>query len=176
MKKIIWAILPISIILNSCSGASGKLTKTEVESLVKECLRKEGADKEAIKLTIGKDIRLSTDSAKYKKLAEEGFLKLEKLPRAESEIYDSYAVSFTEKAKPFLIDMSGNDALVKTYDIEIEKVGDVIIDSKEELADVRIDLKKTNKTPFSIFSVDNTEFLVKNYRARKAFGEWKFCN
>lgn len=180
MKKIILAILPLSLIFTSCSD---KLSNSKAKKIAKECLEAEGLAKESANFFSGKKIRLDNDSLIFQKLEKEGYLTLEKLPKENKwQNYELFNITLTEKSKPFIEKSEptvwGKDATqftVKTNDLELEKVSEVTEIPAFNAAEVVLNFKKTKKTPFYEFSRDKTDFLVKKVSFSKTSEGWRWC-
>lgn len=165
MKKIIWALLPMGFLLTACSD---NLTKSKAESIAKECIKKR-PEKYSINIPLGASTYVSEEvAALYQKLAQQGYLKLNKRGSG------AYDIFLTEKAKPF-IDDDFNKTL-KTYDLEFEKVAEVHEIPAFGGANVKIEFKKINKTPFSILDRNKETSIIREFAFTKTSDGWKGCD
>lgn len=171
MKNIFLLIFYV-FFLCSCSD---KLTNSEAEAIAKKCLEKT-PNKRTTLLILGDNCVFNSDSMKYKKLATDGYLSIEKNPKQKYQYRDHYSVSLTEKAKPFVEETNDRSALVKTCDLTMEKVAEVVEIPAIGGAKVKIQYENTNKTPFYILDKQSSSFEIKTEIFSKASDGWKWCN
>jgi len=194
MKKII-TILILTLLFTSCSD---NLTNSKAEDIIKECLEK-NPQFGKIDFKTG-EIMFNTETKyqqklleQYKNLASKGYIFLDL--KKSSKKYITYKVSFTDKAKDFVLEtgkLSGlglgakrNITVIKIYDYELHEVknvreetygsatGDVIVTR----AEVAITYKKINKTPFyDDLAKNKSDFINQEIKFKKtASGVWKYC-
>lgn len=171
MKKIIFALLPIGMLLTSCSD---NLSKSKAKSIAKECLEKTH-EKVTTRISIGEVHYFSSDSLQLRKLANDGYLKIVKNPRGAYSYTDTYNVSLTEKSKPFVESTEKYHAVLRMYDYKIGEVKEIQEVPAMGGANVKIELLKENKTPFAILDNNNTEFKIINALFAKTTDGWRWC-
>ena len=186
MKKII--IIISAVLIASCSDA---LTNSKAENIISDCLEKNPKYGE-IDFKIG-EIRFYTEKSKnlellnnYKNIAEKGFINLDSIKESKRyNYYIEYNVSFTDKAKDFVLETekksplfgtNKNYSTIKVYDYQIDEVKEVHEIPSLNAAEVTVIYKKENKTPFYEFVSNKTDFITEKIDFRKTTSDgWKYC-
>ncbi len=187
MKKVVLAIV-LGLIFVSCS--SDKLTEGKVEDLFNECLDKNTREKyETITIQIGDKVELSClnpyglNIEDYSLLNENGFIKQENIRKKGSWTCDIYCkVSLTDKMKKeFILDSSKRDKYkwhtIKLCKYKLDKVNSIRLIPQFNIAEVKITLKKVDKTPlYNILQKDAPEFIEKKISLTKTENKgWVYC-
>ncbi len=182
MKKIT-TILILTLLLTSCSD---NLTNSKAEGIIRECLEK-NPKYGTINFKTG-EIRFNTERKpdlelieKYKNLAIQGYILFDL--KKTSKKYITYKVSFTDKAKDFVLEtgkQSGfglapkNITITKVYDYELLEAKE--IREMSITAEVDVTYKKINKTPFYNFEKQFSDFINMEIRLYKRTNDgWKYC-
>lgn len=174
MKKII-ALL---IIFTSLSCEKEELNKSTITKLYNNCVDKGNYKKivlEEIVLGKKKILNPKIDSndtfENYKKLEKLGLITIEK-NNTKFIGFEQYNIFITEKGKPYLV-IENKKNYVKTFDVEIKEIENII--KKEELsfAQATIILKKNNPTPFSFLTNKKDKKILLNLN--KINKEWMLC-
>ena len=179
MKKLFF----LSVLALATTSCSDKLTNSKAEKIAEECLKKT-PEKKSVLLYLGEMniSNISEDTLKYKKLAEQGFVKLEILPKHYG--ISLWNIELTEKAKPFIEKLDERDitekyytVTMKAYSTTLSEVKEVVEMSEFAHADVLLEFKKTERTPFEILdkTYSESEIEKKNVSFSKTSEGWRWC-
>lgn len=174
MKKII-ALL---IIFTSLSCEKEELNKSTITKLYNNCIEKGHYKKNDLeKIVLGEarilnpKLNLSYTYENYKKLEKLGLITIEK-NNSKFLGFEQYNISITEKGKPYLI-VENKKNYVKTFDIEIKNIENIIKKEEISFAQATIILKKINPTPFSFLTNNKDKKILLNLN--KINKDWMLC-
>jgi len=184
MKKILlMGIMLLAIV--SCD--SGELTKSKAKKIINKCLEI-NPEQKSIPVMIGESLISvgSVDSKNkienYKKLADEGYLKVT-LTDKKNNIWKEtqyYSVELTEKAKPYLYKpskMTETLAFLKTYQYVVDEILEIHEVPAVNTAEVKVQYKLADITPFATLNIGNPkETITKTLKFTKTNDGWKYCD
>ncbi|WP_340155466.1 hypothetical protein [uncultured Winogradskyella sp.] len=185
MRKLT-TLLILAILISSCSD---NLTNSKAEDIISDCLEsnpkvgKTNFRTGEIRFYTEKDNQIELLN-KYKNIAEEGLITLDSVKSSKRYKHTTYNVSFTDKAKEYVLETdkknmfgrNSNTSVIRTYDYEVDEVKEVHEIPSMNSAEVTIIYKKENKTPFSDFEKDKSDFITKKIGFRKTTSDgWKYC-
>lgn len=181
--KTIYSLL-ILIALISCG--SDNLSNSKAEKIISKCLDAKPEQRTA-NFKIGKATFRDKDYDqdllnKYTQMVEEGFMEMElikEVTKGWNKGSKEYEIKLTQKALEFMEQLpeQGNLAVAKTFKYEVDEVLEVHETPATNTAEVKVNFKASNVTPFAIFSrKDPSEFWIKTLRFSKTSNGWKYCD
>lgn len=168
------------------SCGSDNLSNSKAEDIVTDCLAA-SPEQRTTRFRIGKATFTKQDYdqellQKYLKLADEDYLELElvkEITKGWQKGSKEYAIKLTEKSLEFMEEVPEKDgnATAKTFQYEVGEVLEVHETPATNTADVKVNFKAVDITPFAILSKkDPTEFWVQKLKFSKTSNGWKYCD
>lgn len=181
MKKTI-LILFLGILTISCSD---DLSNSKAEKIISKCLEK-NPYRETVKFQYGERLIYNKDKEEFQKLKElekEGYLKIDSLGVKKVKYYGKYPkynIELLEKSKEFVIEQTERNkkqyVKFSAFDYEVDEVKEVHEIPSMNAAEVRVNYKKVNITPFAILSKENTtDFKIERLPFAKTSNGWRYC-
>ncbi|PQJ73131.1 hypothetical protein [Polaribacter butkevichii] len=175
MKKKVILLFLVNLIVTSCSD---KLTESKVRDLINQCTSKPLETISSINL--GKTMFTSEKEFNiYKKLEEKGLISVKK---TKEKFFTKYDISLTKEAKPYISEAKkkgkyGYTAKVLLCKYEVEKIGNIQNIPSKNTAEVKVTLKKIEKTPFDeLLNRNQSEFVDKTILIKKTENNgWVYC-
>ena len=183
MKKFI-LLTGTLFFLASCG--SDNLSNSKAEDIISKCL-KANPEQRMERFRIGKATFSKQDSdqellQKYLKLADEEYLEMELIKEVKkgwSKGSKEYRIKLTEKSLEYMEEVpeENGNATVKTFQYAVGEVLEVHETPATNTAEVKVNFKATDITPFAILSrKDPTEFWVQKLKFSKTSNGWKYCD
>lgn len=181
MKKAI-LITILGLITISCSD---DLSNSKAENIIIECLNKEPYRK-TVKFQYGERLIYNKNKEEFQKLKElqkKGFLKIDSLGMKKIRFYGKYPkfnIKLLEKSKEYIIEQTESNKKLYVellaFDYEVDEVKEVYEIPSLNVAEVRTNFKKTNVSPFSILTNENTsDFKIRKLKFKKTSNGWRYC-
>ena len=175
----------ISVIIMSCS--SDKLDKEKITELYKECYEKGNTQYAEKKIALGNETVLNkkrnpqNTKANYNKLREQGLINFKKL-NSSFMGHPQYSISLTEKGKEYISKTikkgSWTTTMMKCFSLELDEIKEIHEIPEQNIATIKITLKKVNKTPFIVLmnKENNDDLIEKTIGLKKTNEGWKLCD
>lgn len=185
--KINLSILSILLFVVTTSCSSDKLTKTKVKELYNECSKKGNTQYAEKRITLGSKTVLNTrlkpqnSEENYNKLKEQGLINFEKLETSFMGQRE-YSISLTKKGENYISktekDGKWAKTWVKCFSLELDEIHEIHEIPGQNIATIKITLKKVNKTPFIVLMNDktNNNLIEKTIGLKKTNDGWKLCD
>ena len=181
MKKIILIAL-LSVITASCSD---NLSNSQAEKIISTCLEKNPL-RETVKFEYGERIIYNKNKEEFEKLKElekGGYLKIDSLGVKKVRYYGKYPnynIELLEKSKEFILEQTESNkkqyVRLLAFNYKVDEVKEVHEIPSMNAAEVRVNYKKVNITPFAILSNENTtDFKIKKLGFAKTSNGWRYC-
>lgn len=181
MKKFIFIAI-LGIFTTSCSD---NLSNSQAEKIISNCLEKNPL-REIVKFQYGERLIYNKNKEEFEKLKElekEGYLKIDSLGTKKVRYYGKYPkynIELLEKSKEFILEQteSNKKQYVKllAFEYKVDEVKEVHEIPSMNVAEVRVNYKKVNITPFAILSSENTtDFKIKKLTFAKTSNGWRYC-
>ncbi len=182
MKRIFLFSTLITLLTISCSDS---LSNSKAEKIINECLEKEPYRK-TVKFQYGERTIFNRDKEEFGKLRELediGLLKIDSLGRKKVRYYGTYTyydIKLLDKTKEFVLEQTESDKKqyveLLAFDYEVEEVKEVHEIPSLNEAEVKVNYKKVNITPFSVLSNENTtDFKIRKLTFAKTSNGWRYC-
>lgn len=178
-------ILSFTIFIASVTSCSDNLSNSKAEKIIKECIEKQPYRK-TVKFQYGERTIFNKDKQEFEKLLElekGGLLKIDSLGRKNIRYYGKYSyydIQLLDKSKEHIINQteSNNKRYVEllAFEYEVDEVKEVHEIPSLNAAEVKVNYKKVNITPFSILSSENTtDFKIRKLTFAKTSNGWRYC-
>lgn len=197
MKNIILATL-VAFAVFGCG--SDKLDNSKAEKIINSCLEKNPIERMA-SLYILKAKLEGKKLEDYKKLEEEGYIKLAPAKPNYKKISDSdpladfkrqaqkrryardyknaYDVELTEKGLAYTKDTRKNTAVLrmKSHHYEVDEILEIRETPAYNVASVKVKLKPVGTTPFTVlYGEPAKKERIETYKFTKTNDGWKYCD
>jgi hypothetical protein len=185
--KINLSILTVLLFIAFTSCNSDKLTKQKITELYKECSEKGNTQYAEKRITLGSKTTLNThlkpknSEENYMEFKEQGLINFQKLETSFMG-YPQYKISLTEKGENYISktkkDGTWTKTWVKCFSLELDEIIEIHEIPAQNIATIKITLKKVNKTPFIILmnKENNDSLIEKTIGLKKTNEGWKLCN
>lgn len=184
--KINVSIVLILLLASLTSCSSDKLTKQKIKELYKECLEKGNTEYAEKKIALGNRTVLGTkfkprnSEENYNNLKEQGVINFKKLGTSFMG-NPEYSISLTEKGKSYISKTKKEGTWTKTwvkcYSLALDEIHEIHEIPEQNIATVKITLKKVNTTPFVILmNKQNNDLIEKTIGLKKTNEGWKLCD
>ncbi len=185
--KIKLSILTVLLFTTFTYCDSDKLTKQKVIELYKECSEKGNTQYAEKRITLGSKTTLNThlkpqnSEENYMKFKEQGLINFEKL-KTSFMGYPQYNISLTKKGESYVSktkkDGTWTKTWVKCFSLELDEIIEIHEIPTQNIATIKIKLKKVNKTPFIILmnKENNNNLIEKTIGLKKTNDGWKLCD
>lgn len=185
--KTILSTLTILLLVSITSCSSDELTKEKVKELYKECSKKGNNQYAEKRITLGNKTVLNTrlkpqnSEENYTKLKEEGLINFKKLGTSFMG-QPQYSISLTEKGKSYISETKKDGTWTKTwvkcFSLELNEILEIHEIPEQNIASIKITLKKVNKTPFIVLmnKENNDDLIEKTIGLKKTTDGWKLCD
>ncbi len=167
-------------------SCSDELSNSKAEKIISDCLEK-NPRRETVTFQYGERLIFNKNKEEFKKLKElekSGYLKIDSLGVGKVSYYGKYPkynIELLEKTKEFIIEQTerSNKQYVKllAFDYKIDEVKEVHEIPSMNAAEVRVNYKKVNITPFAILGNKNTtDFKIEKLGFTKTSNGWRYCD
>ncbi len=182
MQKTIIVLISLFLI-TSCSD---ELSNSKAEKIINECL--EGSPyRETVKFQYGRRTIFNRDKEEFsrlKEIEEKGFLKIDSIGIKKVRYYGKYTeyqIELTDKSKEYIVEQTEKDKKsyveIKVFDYELDEVKETHEVPSLNIAEVRVNYRKINITPFvSLSKVNQTDFKIQKLTFRKTSNGWRYCD